>query len=137
MNIEPIPKDFWIDNVSRSHGKHNISPEAWVRICKIRNSPIILIEDYVIGGESHKPHMVIPKGYKGYLIDHPEVFNLSEDELEAIKNHVRFPPLEESIPAWFFGIDHIVFLFDYHYEIIDPYFDMGLANYGYDNALID
>lgn len=125
-----MPIDFWYDNVSLSCGKYNIFPEAWIRICKIRNTPIRLIENHVIG-EVHKPHMVIPAGYQGYLIDYPEVFNLREDELKLISNCKQCLDHNDArLPAWFFGVDHIVFLTDEEYEIIPPYFDMGLANYG-------
>jgi len=136
MDNKPIPSDFWYDHVSKSHGKHNITPEAWERICKIRNSPIVLIEDLVIG-ESHKPHMVIPKGYKGFLIDYPDAFALSENDLKDILINSSSDEDISGIPARFFGVNHVVFLRDYHYEIISPYFDMGLANYGGQHALSD
>lgn len=137
MDIKQIPPDFWHDNVATNINKNNISPEAWEKICKIRNSPIILIQDLIIG-ESHKPHRVVPKGYKGYLIDYPEVFNITESEFEEINRYRNTKWIEEKekpVPALFYGVGHVVYLSDYHYEIIEPFFDMNVANYAQDHII--
>lgn len=122
-----MENNFWEDNVSNSHGKHNISSEAWDRICKMRNSPIRLLEDYVIG-DYHRPHTVLPKGLKGYLIDFPEAFFLTEDDLETIS---AFP---NYVPASFSGYGEVVLLRDEDYEIIPPFFDMFIADYAFSNS---
>lgn len=130
-----MPEDFWVNNVSRTFGKHNIDQDAWERICKIRNSPIKLKKDLIVG-ENHKPHMVIPEGYKGFLIDYPEVFQLTDKELKDIAlNATCCDQRNERLPAWFFGIDYVIFLNDDDYEIVPPYFDLGLANYGCENSI--
>jgi hypothetical protein len=129
MIDQEIPEEFWKDNVSRNHGKHNILPAAWEIICKIRNSPIRLLKPVIIG-EDDKPHIVIPKGYKGYLIDFPEAFSLPDHDLKAIYSNSLMDENLRRIPTWFCGINDVVFLNDEDYEIIAPYFDIGLANYG-------
>lgn len=129
-----IPSEFWRDNVSKSHGKHNIDHKIWEMICKFRNSPIKLVEDCILG-EYHKLHEVIPKDCKGYLIDYPEVFHLSDEDLEQMEENNSFASEHQLLPACFPGLCHVVFLSDYQYEIIDPFFDMGLADYGCENVI--
>lgn len=132
--MNDLPKNFWFDNVSKTDGKHNIDPDAWGNICKIRHSPIILIRDKHLG-EDNKPHMVIPKDYKGYIIVYPEAFYLSDKDLIDIHTMTNcLNPDDDRVPAWFFGVG-LVFLHKQDYKIIPPYFDMGLANYGYSNAI--
>lgn len=126
MKSEEIPPDFWRENVSKSHGKHNIAPEAWERICKIRNRPVRLIKDHIIG-EDHKIHMVIPKGYRGFLIDYPEAFYLSDEDLSKIATYSQ-PGYSALIPASFFGYEGPAFLRDGEYEVIPPFFDLMLAS---------
>ncbi len=112
---------FWRENVSKSHGKHNIPVPAWEKICKIQNSPIQLIKDFLIGGR-HKPNTILPQGSIGYLIDFPEAFSFSEEERQQIATS------EDSIPAVIRGYPEIVFLKDDDYEIIEPFFNMALAD---------
>ena len=78
---------------------------------------------------------VFPKGLKGYLIDHPDVFHLSEEDRESIylRSHPSyFIPAENCIPAVIcINGNGVIFLSDDDYEIISPFFDMGLADYAY------
>jgi hypothetical protein len=108
-DTKQIPESFWFDNVSKSDGKHNIAPDAW--------------EDVIVG-ELHKPHTVLPSGLKGYIIDHPEAFFLKEDDLIAFSDHVN------CLPAVICGYGDIVFLRDDDYDVVTPFFDMGLADFG-------
>lgn len=125
-------ENFWNDKVSDDLTKKNIPPDAWERICKIRNSPIELIQDVIVG-ESHKPHTVLPKGLKGYLLDYPEAFFLTEKDIEYLSDHnAIFQGIHselESIPAVIRGYEELVFLHDDEYEIIPLFFDLGLACY--------
>lgn len=126
MIDKQLPDEFWIDNISRDDGKHNLSQEVWERICKVRNSPIRLVRDKIIG-EPHKPHTVIPEGYRGYLIDFPEAFYLSDEDQQRIAAHSRFNHWDP-IPASICGYEGIVFLHDGDYEIVPPFFDLMLAS---------
>lgn len=123
MEDENLPKDFWRDKVSKSISKDDLPPEIWEKICKYRNSPIMLTRDHIIG-DQNKPHMVLPKGLKGYLIDYPDVFFTSEDEREIVQPQEDF----DFMPAIFKGCGDIIYLTD-DYEIIEPFFDMDLADY--------
>ena len=35
-------KNFFAERISKTHGKHNLPNELWERLCKIRNSPILV-----------------------------------------------------------------------------------------------
>lgn len=131
MEREIIPEGFWKDNISKSNGKHNTDPEAWELICQIRNSPIKLIRD-VIQGHPNKPHEVLPEGLKGYLIDDVEafceVYRLSDANVELILSTDRFDSYN-GIPAVILDYEKIAVLRDGDYEIVEPFFDMMLADY--------
>jgi len=126
----PKNSDRWKDRVSKSISKDDLPKEVWERILKIRNSPIKLVEDVIIG-DRYKPHFVLPSGMKGYLLDYPEEFFLEWEQYEVLARHKQeFQGSNselEGIPAILCGYDDIVFLHDYEYEISDPFFDMDIA----------
>ena len=124
MTEETLPEDFWYDHVSKSVSKDDIHPEVWERVCKMRNSPIKLVREVVIG-EYHRPHTILPKDSKGYLMDYPEAFHLREGDLESILSQ----PESGFIPAAICGYGEVVFLSDDDYEFIPPFFDMAIADY--------
>jgi hypothetical protein len=131
MNDSKNP-DQWKDRVSKSISKNDLPKDVWERILKIRNSPIRLIENVVIGNPQ-KPHIVLPSGMKGYLLEHPDEFFLTEEHREVLSRHNEifqgsYSELE-GIPAVLCGYENIVFLNDYEYEIIEPFFDIDLACY--------
>jgi hypothetical protein len=119
--MNDIPDDFWRENLSSDISKANLSPDAWEQICKIRSSPFRLVRELVIG-QRHEPHLVLPVGSKGYLLDHPEVFHLSERDVERIATC-------NEIPSIVIGYDRVVFLSETDYEIVPPFFDGDLAEY--------
>jgi hypothetical protein len=131
MNDSKNP-DHWRDRVSKSISKIDLPKAVWERILKIRNSPIRLIEDVIIGNPQ-KPHIVLPSGMKGYLLDYPDEFFLTEENREVLGRHNeifqrKFSEIE-GLPAILCGYGDIVFLNDYEYEIIEPFFDIDIACY--------
>ena len=58
MDNNELPADYWADRVSHSCKKDDLPPDIWDRICKIRNSPIQLVKDVIIG-DLHKPQYSI------------------------------------------------------------------------------
>jgi hypothetical protein len=121
MDDKP-PDSFWVDNVCKSYGKHNVSPHLWEKICKIRNTPIRLLKDLMLGSSFHRPYTVLPKGLKGYIIDHPEAFCISDDDLYYMSIE------KDLLPVAICGYGEVVFLSDGDYEVIAPFFDMSLAD---------
>ena len=129
---DPKNLDQWKDRVSKSISKDDLPKDAWERILKIRHFPIKLIEDVRIG-DRHKPHVVLPSGLKGYLLEYPEAFFLEKEHYEALARHKEVFEGKnseiEGLPAILYDYDDIVFLHDYEYEITDPFFDRNLADY--------
>jgi hypothetical protein len=114
--------DFWKYHVSHDLGRHNLPENVWDRVCKIRSMCIRLTENIVIGNPE-KPHTVIPEGCKGYGIEYPEVFTLSEEEKKAIEQRSQ-----GSYPVTILGYEHILFLYPSQFRVVPPFFDGGLAN---------
>jgi len=124
MEDDKFQSDFWESNVSKSLNKDDIESGAWDRICKVRNSPIELIRNVYLG-PINRPHVVLPIGLKGYVVDYPEAFNLSEQDLEKLK----LARLLDYIPAIFSGFEELTLLTSEDYKIISPFFDDGIADY--------
>ncbi len=118
-------EEQWENMVSKTHGKHNLPPALWDRICKIRNRPVELRHTEILGSTS-KPHTVLPQGSKGYVIDFPEAFVLDEHEKANIMN---CPP--DYVPVTIHGYDGIVYFSPEQLRVVAPYFDMSLANVAY------
>jgi len=78
-------------------------------------------------------NIVLPSGMKGYLLDYPDEFFLTEEHREVLNRHNEIFQGKcseiEGLPAILCGYGDIVFLHDYEYEITDPFFDIGLACY--------
>lgn len=132
MNEYENNPDFWCERITKTITKNDLPEGMWDWISKIRNSPIRLIESVPIG-ETNKPHMVLPAGMRGYLLDYPEEFALSEENRDRLSDHQKifhgkYSELE-GIPAIINGYADIVFLHDYEYEITSPFFDRALASY--------
>jgi len=130
--FDDLPSDFWEEHISRSIHKNDITTEAWNKITKWRNSPIRLTKRKTFG-DTRKPHIVFPKGCRGYLIDHPEVFNLSENDLLFIQDREFF----DEIPAIICGFWLPVSLKDDEYEIIQPFFDDEIASFAEQHRIFD
>ena len=125
VDSKPIPPEFWEENVSKSHGKHNLPPALWDKICKIRSRPVELRRTEILGSTS-KPHTVLPQGCKGYIFDYPEAFVLDDQEIESIR---CCPP--DMVPVTIKGYEGIVFFDLKQLKVIPPYFDMSLADLAY------
>lgn len=113
---------FYSENISKSQGKHNLPPKVWEKICKIRNRPIRLVKNIPVG-DTRTIHTVIPKGSKGYLIDNPELFALTEREKDGI-----YLFRKTKLPASIIPYPDVVFLDYGDFKIIPPFFDLSLAN---------
>ena len=101
-NDSEITPAFWKKNVSHTFGKHNLRPDIWEKICKIRSRPIELKHTEIFGSTS-KPYTVLPAGCKGYIVDYPEAFVFDEDERRDIKN---CPP--DMVPVIIHGYEGIL-----------------------------
>lgn len=121
MEERKLPENFWYDHVAKGIAGADLPPHIWDRICKVRNTPIKLVRDVIVG-DTRRPYTVVPKGCRGYIIDYPEVFYLSADALECIANHPNY------LPAVFIGSEEVFLLIDDDYEI-EPFFDMDVANF--------
>lgn len=117
-----VRREHMQDHISKTRGKHNLDPQVWDKICKIRQSPIETIKDVHIG-EMNKPHILLPTGTLGYIIHHPEVFFLSPEDLINIKYCIP-----NYVPVCIKGHSEIVFLQTNEYKIVAPFFDMHLAS---------
>ena len=116
-------KNFFAERISKTHGKHNLPSELWERLCKIRNSPIELTENLVIG-DTRTVHTVIPSGTKGYVIVHPEAFVLTDQEISMI----HMAP-KQLFPASLKHYSEIVFLKQGDFKVTPPFFDFSLASF--------
>lgn len=112
---------FFVDKVSKTHGKHNLPKELWDRISKIRKCPIQLTKDLILG-DSRAAHTVIPAKSKGYLVIHPEAFALTDQQLLAMQ-----AAPSQRIAAIFIPYPEIVFIKRSDFKEILPFFDMALA----------
>jgi hypothetical protein len=115
------PKEFWKENVSNSLGKHNLPESFWLKICKIRSRPIRLIKDHILE-ETSKTHVIISEGSLGYIIDHPECFNFTSVHLQKILN--ASPHVKPAITQH----GDLLFLRDDEFEVVEPFFDINIAN---------
>lgn len=113
----------WKDKISRSFGEHNLPEHIWEQICKIRSRPIEVVKD-IIMGDYHKPHMVIPQGCRGYVLDHPDVFFLNSEEYEK----VRTCP-EGLLPVTILGYEDVLLVSSKDVKVIPPFFDLMLASF--------
>jgi len=116
-------KNFFAERISKTHGKHNLPNELWERLCKIRNSPIELTENLIVG-DIRTAHTVIPSGAKGYIIVHPEAFVLTDQEISMM----HMAP-KQLFPASLMHYPEIVFLKQGDFKAASPFFDFSLASF--------
>jgi hypothetical protein len=72
-------------------------------------------------GDRDKPHTVIPRKSRGYLIIHPEAFCLSEENASVVKNCT--PGYH---PAVILGFSDVVILSESEYKNISQFSDLLL-----------
>ncbi len=113
--------NFFSKNISKSHGKHNLPDELWERVRKIRNRPIQLIKKVTVG-DKQAIHTIIPSGSKGYIIDYPKAFVLTNhDKARIDMAHGK------SFPVALLQHPEVIFLQYDEFKIIPPFFDCSLA----------